>query len=69
MRKIKETEAHKARTAIIEGNFPEGMKARCAWCGNVREVTDGEFLDSSLLAAGPGKVFRCSDCHDKESAA
>lgn len=69
MRKIKETEAHRARTAIIEGQFPEGMQARCAWCGNVREVTKGEFVDSSLIAAGPGKVFRCAECADKESAA
>lgn len=69
MRKIKETEAHKARTAIIEGDFPEGMKARCAWCGRVREVSQGEFVDSSLLAAGPGKVFRCAECGNRESAA
>ncbi len=69
MRKIKETEAHRARTAILEGNFPEGMKARCGWCGRVRDVTEGEFLDSELLAAGPGKVFRCSECSKRESAA
>lgn len=69
MRKIKETEAHRARTAIIEGRFPEGMKVRCGWCGEVKDVSEGAFLDSSLVAAGPGKVFRCKECSDKESAA
>jgi hypothetical protein len=69
MRKIKETEAHRARTAILEGRFPEGMQARCAWCGKVGKVGEGEFVDRQITAAGPGKVFKCSECRQEEGTA
>lgn len=67
MRKLTEPEAHRARAAIIEGNFPEGMHARCAWCRKVAPAGEGEFLDIKVPGTGATKVFRCSDCRDQRS--
>ncbi len=69
VRKLTEPQAHRGRVAIIEGNFPEGMQARCAWCRDVAPVNEGEFVVSTRPGNGPSRLFRCSDCSEKESAA
>ncbi|GEM_PF-1926203 len=71
MRRLTEPEAHRARAAIIEGDFPEGMHARCARCRSVKPATDGEFVSVTVPGTGPMKMFKCSDCRDvrRDSAA
>ena len=70
MRKLSEPEAHRARTAIINGDYPEGMQARCGWCGGVREVSEGSFVDAARPGVGAARVFRCENCEqDEESSA
>lgn len=64
MRKLTEPQAHRGRVDVIEGRFPEGMKSRCAWCRNVVDVADGEFVELQRSAKGPSRVFRCSECKD-----
>jgi hypothetical protein len=51
MRKLTEPQAHRGRVAIIEGRFPEGMQARCAWCGKVDEVAEGEMVSTDRPVA------------------
>ncbi len=69
MRRLRETEAHAARTAIIKGQFPEGMQARCSFCAQVQAVDDGELVQVNRTGMGPSKVFRCSDCAREEDSA
>jgi hypothetical protein len=54
--------------AIIEGRFPEGMTARCSWCGTVQLANDGEFLAIRIPGTGPSRVFRCGSCRDESAA-
>ena len=68
MRKLTEPQAHRGRVDVIEGRFPEGMKSRCAWCGSVVEVAEGEFVELKRSAAGPSKAFRCGECSDSDAA-
>jgi hypothetical protein len=68
MRRPTEPEAHRARVNLIDGNYPEGMKARCAWCGNVREVAQGAFVEMPRRTDGPARAFRCKDCADGRAA-
>ena len=65
MRRLRETEAHAARTAVIQGDFPEGMQARCAFCARVESVAEGELLEVNRTGMGPSRVFRCSACSGK----
>lgn len=70
MRKLSEPEAHRARTAIIKGDYPEGMQARCGWCGEVRAIEEGSFVDAARPGVGAARVFRCEACvQDQESSA
>ncbi|MEA2476558.1 MAG: hypothetical protein QOF16_1675 [Actinomycetota bacterium] len=70
MRKLSEPEAHRARTAIINGDYPEGMQARCGWCREVRSVDEGSFVDAARPGVGAARVFRCGECErDEESNA
>jgi hypothetical protein len=62
MRRLTEPEAHRARAAIIEGEFPEGMNARCAWCRKVAAVSGGRFVTVNVPGTGATSMFRCSDC-------
>jgi hypothetical protein len=66
MRRLTEPEAHRARAAIIEGEFPEGMSARCAWCRKVGAVAEGEFVAVNVPGTGATQVFRCGACLDGE---
>jgi hypothetical protein len=68
MRKISDPEAHNARTDIIEGRFPPGMSARCAWCGKVKPVHEGEFKEVKAWGTGPSKAFKCSSCREDSAA-
>lgn len=68
MRRPTEPEAHRARVSVIEGEYPEGMRARCAWCGNIREVARGAFVDLPRRGDGPSKAFRCGECADTRAA-
>ncbi|MEA2505667.1 MAG: hypothetical protein QOH48_285 [Actinomycetota bacterium] len=68
MRRLSEPEAHRGRMAIIEGRFPEGMTARCSWCGTVQPANDGEFLAIRIPGTGPSRVFRCGNCRNESAA-
>lgn len=68
MRKISDPEAHLARTDILEGRYPEGMSARCSWCGEVRPVIEGDFVPVKGWGTGPSRAFKCSGC-ERDSAA
>lgn len=65
MRKLTEPQAHRGRVAVIDGEYPEGMKARCAWCGNVQPVDEGELVASRTKGDGPSRLYMCSDCLDE----
>ncbi|MFN2593811.1 MAG: hypothetical protein ABR579_02840 [Actinomycetota bacterium] len=70
MRKLSEPEAHRARAAIINGEYPEGMQARCAWCADIRPISEGTFVDAARPGVGAARVFRCETCEqDQESSA
>ncbi len=68
MRRLSEPQAHRGRVDVIEGRFPEGMKSRCAWCGSVVEVTEGEFVETKRSAVGASRLFRCNECSDRSAA-
>ncbi len=65
MRKLTEPQAHRGRVAIIEGNYPEGMQARCAWCRKVAAVEEGQFVETEPHASGASRLFRCADCAEQ----
>ncbi len=69
MRRLTEPEAHRARAAIIEGEFPEGMNARCAWCRKVGAVAAGEFVTVDIPGTGATRVFRCGSCVSERNSA
>ena len=71
MRRLRETEAHAARAALIEGQYPKGMQARCSFCARVEPVESGEMIEVNPTGLGPTKVFRCSACSEtrEDSAA
>lgn len=62
MRRLTESQAHKARAALIDGEYPEGMQARCARCERVRAIAEGEIFDVSRSTEGPTRVFVCTGC-------
>ena len=66
MRRLTEPEAHRARAAIIEGDYPEGMTARCAWCRKIAAVSTGRFVSVHVPGTGATSVFKCPDCLDGE---
>jgi hypothetical protein len=66
MRKLTEPQAHRARAAIIDGNYPKDLQARCGWCRSVLPVKKGEFVDLPRKGAGPSRAFKCSDCIARE---
>lgn len=66
MRKLTEPQAHRGRVAVIEGDFPEGMRARCAWCQTIESVEEGQMIASAHRGAGPTRIFRCSKCASGE---
>ena len=68
MRKLTEPQAHRGRVAVIEGNFPEGMQARCAWCGDVQAVEEGQMLDTIRRGPGATHLFKCSKCLEEGAA-
>ena len=67
MRKLTEPQAHRGRVAVIDGNFPEGMQARCAWCGQIEEIVEGEMVSARAGASGATRMFKCSRCLTEES--
>jgi hypothetical protein len=67
MRRLTEPQAHRARTDIIEGRFPEGLRARCAWCRAVAAADEGRFLEVVVPGTGATRVFKCSDCVESEA--
>jgi hypothetical protein len=71
MRRLTEPEAHRARAAIIEGDYPEGMTARCAWCRKIAAVSAGRFVSVHVPGTGATSVFKCPDClgGEREGAA
>jgi hypothetical protein len=66
MRRLSDPEAHRARTALVEGRFPEDMNARCAWCRKVRPARDGAFVEVRIPGTGHTSMFRCAEC-ERES--
>ena len=71
MRRLTEPQAHRARTDIIEGRFPEGLRARCAWCRSVAPADDGRFVDVDVPGTGATRGFKCGGClaSEREGAA
>jgi hypothetical protein len=70
MRKLSDPEAHRARTALVEGRFPEDMHARCAWCRDVHPAREGRFIEVNVPGTGQTSMFQCSDCdHERKGAA
>jgi hypothetical protein len=53
---------------VIEGDLPEGMRARCAWCQQIKDASGGAFVEIKP-STGATRLFRCSDCSENESAA
>jgi uncharacterized protein YlaI len=52
--------------AVIEGDFPEGMTARCAWCRRIEQVAEGEMIAARRPGSGAMRLFKCSDCQERE---
>lgn len=52
----------------MDGNFPEGMEARCSWCGKVHPVSSGAFVSVRFSGMGPARVFKCSACLGPDEA-
>lgn len=50
----------------MDGNFPDGMQARCSWCGKVQPVGQGRFVLVRSLGTGPARVFKCAGCLDPD---
>ena len=69
MRKITEPQAHRARAALVEGAYPEDMKARCAACGKVGAVSEGSLMRARKQTPGATGFFVCGGCADKVGAA
>jgi hypothetical protein len=72
MRRLTDPEAHRQRVDVIEGRYPEGLKARCSVCESVAEINEGAMYEITPSALGPSRVFLCSDCAakaDKSDAA
>jgi hypothetical protein len=67
MRKLTEPQAHRGRVAVIDGNFPEGMQARCAWCRQIQAIVEGEMVSVRAGASGATRMFKCSDCVAEEN--
>ena len=69
MRKLSDPEAHRARTAIVEGRFPEDMNARCAWCREVSPAREGKFIEVNVPGTGHTGMFQCSRCEQERRGA
>ena len=67
MRKLTEPQAHRGRVAVIDGNFPEGMQARCAWCTRIEQIVEGEMVSVRTGGNGATRMFRCSECLAEQS--
>lgn len=49
--------------ALLEGRFPAGMKTRCTWCRQIRDITDGSFVSVTEGRAGAEtRFFKCAKC-------
>jgi hypothetical protein len=54
---------------IIEGQYPDGLTARCVACTKVRPVAEGEMVEvATVPSRGPARVFVCSDCLKSRAA-
>jgi hypothetical protein len=69
MRRLSDPEAHRARTDLVEGRFPEGMNARCAWCRKVKPARDGDFVAVNVPGTGSTSMFKCSSCREEHDSA
>ena len=70
MRRPTDAEAHRARSALIEGRYPDGMQARCASCGKVRSIAEGEMRDTGQSpSTGAQRYFVCAECVEASAAA
>jgi hypothetical protein len=67
MRKLTEPQAHRGRVAVIDGNFPEGMRARCAWCRRIEPIIEGEMVSAHTGGNGATRMFKCSGCLTEEN--
>jgi hypothetical protein len=69
MRRLSDPEAHRARTDLLEGRFPEDMRARCAWCRSVRPAREGRFVEVNVPGTGHTSMFKCSTCLEQAGSA
>lgn len=68
MRRLTEPQAHRQRIEILEGRYPEGLKARCAKCERVTEANGGRFVVPKGNPFGTVQVFICSDCLEEAAS-
>lgn len=69
MRKLTEPQAHAGRAAVIDGRYPDGMQARCAWCRRVSSVREGKLMDVRPSGDGPTRAFKCHRCLGRKQSA
>lgn len=62
VRRLTEPQAHRERLAVIEGEYPEGMEARCGLCGRREEIRAGKVLARRRSSHDATHVFVCSVC-------
>ena len=62
MRRLSDPEAHRGRTALIDGKYPEGMKGRCSICSKVSSIEEGKMVDAPRSSRGPARAFVCAGC-------
>ncbi|MFN2526077.1 MAG: hypothetical protein ABR505_07415 [Actinomycetota bacterium] len=62
MRRLTEPQAHRERLAVIEGDYPEGMEARCGLCGRRQQIRQGQLLERRRNSHEASRVFVCSVC-------
>lgn len=68
MRRLTEPQAHRERLAVIEGDYPEGMEARCGLCGRREEIRRGQLLERRRMSQDATRVFVCSVCLKERAA-
>ena len=69
MRRPTEAEAHRARSRLIDGEYPEDMQARCALCATVAPISQGRMVELKVRSDGPARVFLCRACAERLSTA
>ena len=68
MRRLSEPEAHRGRVAVIQGEYPEGMRARCGGCEKVFDIADGSLVEIKGRGSQATRIFLCASCLERTNA-